>query len=130
MTVRRPEGYASAFFHRRRSLSPCTVIAPALPLLVLFALPDDPSVALGELDRYGTVPECHEEEEIVTPLFGPDHEHRFSRPKVVSAVADHEADVLPYLEHPNRKVVLRTSPRLAASSTWCSKSSAKDHETR
>lgn len=76
-----------------------------LALLVMLAVPDDPDAALSQLARYGDVPECQREETIRKTAF--DHEHVFSRPRVLPALAGKTPELLPYLEHANRRVVLR-----------------------
>lgn len=76
-----------------------------LPLLVMLAVPDDPDAALSQLARYGTVPECQREERIEKTVF--DHQHTFSRPRILPGLEGKTPELLPFLEHPNRRVVLR-----------------------
>ena len=76
-----------------------------LPLLLMLAVPDDPDAALSQLARYGEAPECRREEQ--THATGFDHLHRFSRPGVLPALEGETPVLLPFLEHPNRGVVLR-----------------------
>jgi hypothetical protein len=76
-----------------------------LPLLVMFAIPEDPDLALGQLDHFGPMPECRMEERIETTAL--DHVHRFSPPKVLSSLEGKGDELLPWLSHPNRRVMLR-----------------------
>lgn len=77
-----------------------------LPLLVLFAIPEDPDAALGQLDRHGKVSECRMEERIEKSLLV-DHVHRFSPPKVLPALEGKSGELLPFLDHSSRRVILR-----------------------
>ncbi len=76
-------------------------------LLVLLAapVPLSPDEALSQLDRFGPVPECHMEEQIEETPLG--HRHHFSPPKVLPLLKGRAETLLPYLQHPSRRVVVR-----------------------
>lgn len=74
-------------------------------LLLVLALPEDPAVALEQLGRFGPMPECQVEEKIEKTEH--DHAHRFAPPRAIPALEGAYAELLPFVEHSNRKVVLR-----------------------
>ena len=73
--------------------------------LLVLALPEDPAAALEQLGRFGAVPECTAQERIEKTEH--DHAHHFSPPAALPALEGKYSQLLPFLEHPNRRVVLR-----------------------
>lgn len=82
--------------------------------MVFAAIPSDPEAALAALARFGDVPACAVEERIERSN-DDDHRHLFSRPRVLPALEGRTDELLPFLEHPNRRVVLRASTLLCRS---------------